>query len=381
MTRAERLVSLLKPTSELLLALFALASVPVLTFALVRDHTFASDFHGWYWPAGTHVLNGLSPYSLSMIQSLHYPAPGALMFVPFALLSPGVAGVAFTILVLAALLSALWLLGVRDWRVYAAVLLWQPVVFGWETANISLLLVLGVAAAWRLRGRPVAAAAMLAALISVKLFLAPLLLWLLISRRYRTLSWTLAFTLLLNAMAWPVVGLGEISRYMQLLHRFSAVAESWGYSVVALVLHQGGSEPVAYAVAGMLACAAAGTALAAGRRGSERLVLGACLGTSLLVSPIVEAHYLTLMIVPLALAGGSLRPAWLVPLLLWVAPADHPAQWQRAIVIAIAAVTFIAAARRLSGGRTGEQFPHVELPGMPAVTDALRPTPATPTFV
>lgn len=361
MNRPERAISLLKATPELLLALLAVTSVPIISFWLFGAHTFASDFHGWYWPAGRRVLAGLSPYSPSMLWSLHYPAPGALMFVPFALLPRELAVVAFTVLVLAALLGALCLLGVRDWRVPATVLLWQPVVFGWATANISLLLVLGVAAAWRWRDRPLAAAAVLGAMISVKLFLAPLLLWLLVSRRYRTLCWTVAFTLLLNALAWPVVGLGEISRYMQLLHRFTAVAQSWGYSVVALVLHQGGSEALAYVVAGALACVAVGAALVAGRRGSEQLALTACLGICLLVSPIVEAHYLTLMIVPLALAGGSLRLAWLTPLLLWVGPADHPAQWERAIVIGVAMATFIAAGRRLAPGQETEQLPDSDL--------------------
>src|SRR5581483_7342074 len=82
----------------------------------------------------------------------------------------------------AAVPAALWLLGVRDWRCYGAAFLWPPVLSGVAIGTISPLLLLGVAACWRLRGRGglVAAAALT---VAAKLFLLPLLVWLWVTGR------------------------------------------------------------------------------------------------------------------------------------------------------------------------------------------------------
>ena len=46
---------------------------------------------------------------------------------------------------------ALWLLEVRDWRVYGVVLLWPATIEAVQTANASLPLTLLVAIMWRYR--------------------------------------------------------------------------------------------------------------------------------------------------------------------------------------------------------------------------------------
>ena len=46
---------------------------------------------------------------------------------------------------LASLVAALWLLNVRDWRIYGVVLLWPAVIEAIQTANASLPLTLLVA--------------------------------------------------------------------------------------------------------------------------------------------------------------------------------------------------------------------------------------------
>ena len=56
-------------------------------------------------------------------------------------------------LVLAALVGALWLLEVRDWRIYGVVLLWPATIEAIQTANASLPLTLLVALMWRYRDR------------------------------------------------------------------------------------------------------------------------------------------------------------------------------------------------------------------------------------
>ena len=45
--------------------------------------------------------------------------------------------------------ATLLVLGVRDWRVYGAALLWAPVTVAVQTANLSLPLAFAAALAWR----------------------------------------------------------------------------------------------------------------------------------------------------------------------------------------------------------------------------------------
>ena len=320
----------------LVLGLVPVLSVPLLIVLLHHHHNFAFDFHGWYWIAGHRVLRGLSPYALPVDKAFNYPAIAALLFVPFALLPSAGADWVFTLLVLAAVPATLRVLNVRDWRVYGIVMLWQPVVYGWETANVTLLLVLGVAAAWRFRAEARTAGIVIGLLISIKLFLLPLALWFIATRRYAALVWTIGTVFVLNAISWPALGFGELSQYAHSLPKFAATVEHRAYSLISLLLHYGIGRTAAYE----LALALAGTAMAAGfiagRRGADRGAMTACLGASLLASPIVESHYLALLMVPLALTRPRLSLLWAMPLVLWLAPVDHPTDWQHALAICIA---------------------------------------------
>ena len=73
--------------------------------------------------------------------------------VPLTALPPEAADWVATAFVLAALVGALWTLGVRDWRVYGVTLLWPPVIDAYQTANVTLPLALLVALIWRYRDR------------------------------------------------------------------------------------------------------------------------------------------------------------------------------------------------------------------------------------
>jgi hypothetical protein len=118
----------------------------------------ALDFHHEYWVAGLGVLHGADPYMWSHTQianqiAFPYPPVAALFFAPFALLSLGFGQALFTGLCLLAALSMLRVLGVNDWRVYGVALVWPPVVAAYHAANLTLLLLLGLALLWRLRDR------------------------------------------------------------------------------------------------------------------------------------------------------------------------------------------------------------------------------------
>ncbi len=82
-----------------------------------------------------------------------------LPVVPLTALPPSVADWLATAIVLATLVAALWVLDIRDWRVYGVVLLWPSVIEAVQTANASLPLTLLVALMWRYRDRAAASPA------------------------------------------------------------------------------------------------------------------------------------------------------------------------------------------------------------------------------
>jgi Glycosyltransferase family 87 len=342
---------LAKASTELLLAILPVVMIPALAVGLLRSHNFAFDFHIWYWPAANRVLDGLSPYALPVEGAFKYPAVAALLIAPFALLPHAFADWTFTLLVIAAVPATLRLLNVRDWRVYAIALLWPPVVYGWETANVTLLLMLGVALVWRYRDRAKIVGAVLALLVSVKLFLLPLVVWLLATRRYAALAWTILATAVLNAIAWPVLGMHALAQYVHLLHGFTPGAERRGYSLISLLLNQGIGQTPAYVLALALAAVAAAAGIVAGRHENDIGAITACLVASLLASPLVESHYLALLIVPLAMAYPRLSIVWSLPLVLWIAPVDHPANWQRLVALCIGSVVVVACLQNAAQAR------------------------------
>ena len=81
--------------------------------------------------------------------------------------------------------AALWLVGMRDWRVYGVVALWPSVLGDIRIAHLTPLLCLLVAVVWRYRDRPLPAGLGLGVAGGVKFFLWPLGVWLVASGRAR----------------------------------------------------------------------------------------------------------------------------------------------------------------------------------------------------
>jgi len=250
-------------------------------------HRLAADFHYDFWVAGFRVVHGLSPYGWTRQQiaggfSFPYPAFAALLFVPSSLLPRSVGDPVAAVLALAACLSALRIVGVRDWRIYVAVLLCCPVISGWQSANVTLPLVCGIAAMWRYRDSPIVAGVLAALMLCVKPVVWPLFLWLLVTRRFRAAAYGVAVALAINLISWA-------------------------------------SAAVAF---GCLW-------LARKRREQDAFTLAIVL--MIVASPLADNHYFVLLLVPLAVARPNFSRAWLVPLVLWLCPGMHVAVWQLAL--------------------------------------------------
>jgi hypothetical protein len=343
--------------TALQVALFAVLPAYATVNALVyfAGGDFAVDFHRQYWVVGNRVLDGLSPYDPSW-QNLKggvgfpYSALDALLFVPFALLPHSVADWTFTLLDIGAALVTLRLLGVRDWRPYGVALVGAPVVSAWQTANITLLLGLGVAAAWKFRDRPVVVGALLALVVSAKVFVWPVGVWLLATRRYAGMAWAVVFGVASNAVAWAVIGFDQFDDYTRLSQTIAKMDDDRSYNLIALGLHHGVAHGPAYALQ-LAAAGAVGVAcIRAGRRGNDRAALILAVAASLLAAPVIWLHYFALLLVPLALGQPRITWAWGLPVLLFACPVHEPETWQLVGALAVAAAV-IASALRGCGAR------------------------------
>jgi alpha-1,2-mannosyltransferase len=336
---------------------FAFGVFPALLtiFALyteARLHKFTGDYYYAFWPAAHSVLHGMTPYVdpssplVARSMAFVYPAVAAVVMAPLALLPRVLGDQLFTLIDIAAVLATLRVLNVRDWRLYGVALLWPAVFSGWYTSNVTLLLGLGIALAWRYRERPAVSGVLIALVISFKVFLWPLGVWLLATRRYRASAYALASGIAFNAIAWATLGLGELHRYANLLHALTAVEGRRGYSVIAFALNRGIDRPAAYALTFALVAVGIVFCFAIGRRGDHEVALAIAIAVCLVATPLLWLHYFALLLVPLAITRPRLRPIWLLPLVTWFYPPVRPASWQVLIAVAVAAALGAAAVSR-----------------------------------
>ena len=206
---------------------------------------------------------------------------------------------------------------------------------------------------WRYRDSTLTAGALLGVAVAIKLFLFPLGLFFLLTRRIAAVAYGVAVAVGVTAASWLILGLDEFDRYRDTVDKFAGLRADSGYSIIGLVERLGGARPVAYGVAIALAAAAAVACLAMALRGRDRDAFMLAVAASLLVTPIVWLHYFTLLLVPIALASPRLNRLWALPVLFWFGlAADHP---QSAVQVALAlalVVVIVAAALRTDNPST-----------------------------
>lgn len=305
----------------------------------------AADFAVAYWPAVNRLIHGASPYAVTHYQLLRgwafvYPAPAAVAFAPFALVSNVAGQVIWTLILIACVPAILYTLQIRDWRVYGLVMFWAPVFAAWDIGNLSLPLTLAVALAWRHRDRPVVAGVVTAAAISLKPFVWPLAVWLLVTRRWRAAGWALASGLVINLLSWWIVGFGQIHAYLRLSSADARALWRDGYSVMAVAHRIGLGHSAAEVLLVALSAAALAGVVYTGlikRRERDALILAVLV--MLLASPLLWSHYFALLLVPVALARPRLSLVWALGLLTWGMPPRQPVHlWEEAVMWAVAAV-------------------------------------------
>lgn len=319
------------------------------------------DF-GIFRKAALDVVHGRSPYvhpnasALAHFDKFVYPPVAALIFAPFAALPTEAARVLMFVAGLAAVLGALRLLNVEDWRCYSLAILSAPVINSLALGALTSFLLLGVALAWRYRDRPAVAGVATAFTAVLKLFLWPLAVWLLVTRRRRAVVVCAAAALVLLLGGWAVIGFAGLREYPTLVHVLERLEGPVSYSTVALLGLSGGA---ATAVTVALSLAAVGAIwLAARGSGGDRRALAVAVLASLVATPLVWLHYLVLLYVPIALYRPRLSGLWFLPLVLWVTPLTHSqgTTWRIALalgIVAIVGIRTVGASARLTLSRAG----------------------------
>jgi Glycosyltransferase family 87 len=306
------------------------------------DGGFLFDLHTM-WQAGHDVVTGHSPYPFV------YPAPAAVAMAPFGALPWTAAVVAFTLTLLGGLAVTLRLLGVRDWRCYAITLAAMPMASSLMIGTPTPLLVLGAAVAWRYRDSRWAAPAAIVGVVVTKIFLWPLGIWLLATRRYRAAATTAALGIVALFGSWGMLGFGGLREYPQRLGHIAGLEQDKSYSPLAFFRMLGLSTGVTrIAVLGLTLVALAAIFVAARGKDGDRLSFVVALIASLLASPIVWLHYLLLLIIPLALYRPRFSAAWFIPIAYWVLPGqeNHGSARNFLVLMGLTALTFVLAARR-----------------------------------
>jgi len=336
-----------------LLPLFFLAND--LYFSLVRP----TRHHLWdfftFRAAGRAVLHGRSPYPehatvavLAAAKSFVYPPIASYLFAPLAALPVEASEVIFFLASIACLLGALRLLGVRDWRCYTLPFLWLPVYSSLSLGTISPLLVLLLACGWRYRDeRPRLAAAAIGLAVVAKLFLLPIVLWLVATRRWRTASWTAAFAAAAFLVPFAPLGWHALRRYEHLLRMLDAGLGTDSFSTRTLLHSAGVGSTTSTLVVGLCVVGFAFGALRLGRRGGDAGSLALALAAALLLSPIVWTHYYVLLLVPIGIVRPRLSPLWFLPLVFWIEPniQHFGDSWRLGVEIAAGLAVCLFAAR------------------------------------
>ena len=313
------------------------------TFVVAGALVHAAEREGSLYDAATFlraaaaVASGESPYPEHTApvgdDAYAYPPVLALLLAPLTALPDVAAQVAFVVASLAALLAAFALLGVRDPRCHAAALCGAPVVNTLYLGTVGLLLLVPFAAAWRLRARtPGWAGAALGLGVVLKPFLWPLLAWPLAVRRWALLAAAAVAGLLACLLAWGWIGFAELTEYPELVRELTRLAALESYSVAALAGAAGASLTAGSALG---LAAAAALLVVALRATDERVALTLCCAAALAATPILWFHYLTLLLVPIALARPRFGPIWLAPVALFAL--DAPA-WSGGDALAVGAV-------------------------------------------
>jgi hypothetical protein len=288
----------------------AFLALPLIVVAagLTQPHV-AWDFHHELYPQAKLMVSGVDPYP----KQGHNPATGtnyvwpplaAYIAVPLTALSHGTADVIAALLGLMCFYAALWLVGLRDWRVFGLVTLWPSVYVELGLSHLTPVVALLAAATWRFRDSSARVGIAVGIAVAIKFFCWPLAVWLAATRRSRSAFVAVALTLLSTALVLPYTNLRS---YVDALVAVGRAFDQDAYTVFGLFVQAGAPE-----FAGRVATAVAAGFLLVATWQYRSFALA--IASALAASPIVWLDYFALAAIPLAITRPRLSWVWFLPL-------------------------------------------------------------------
>ena len=303
-----------------LLVVFLIATQAVDVYGRDRQ---GGDFLGTVWEPSRAVERGHTPYPdvSSHVDASVYPPALFLAATPVAILPKQVAIIVWQGLLVAAAVGTLLLLRVSDVRCHAIWLSSCPVVLAVLYGNATLLVGVSLAAMWRWRDRA-GAGLLLAAAIGMKLFAAPLVLWLVATGRFRAFVASVVGSIVLVLGPWAAIGFDGLDKYPGRLDDLARELGGNGVLLHALARQLGAG----YTVATITALVAGAGCISLGilLRRDEIASLAWFMFGGLLLTPIAWIYYPALLVIPLAARYPQFHASWLLVVGLWVQLGRHP---------------------------------------------------------
>ena len=348
-----------------LLGLGVLPTVLMIAIVATSWHanTVGIDAEGGIFRGSQSIVSGDNPYqperidavlarmhgSLSheIIEVVGYPPAALVAGLPFVALPKAIRSLFFVLIALLCPALALRALGVRDWRCYGATYLTLPVVHGALLGNVTTVLMLLLAIAYRCRRQARNVGAAVGAMIALKAFAIPLAVWLLLTHRRRAAVTSIGFAGSATAIGAAIVGVGASADFLRVARGLTTAQQFGTYSIPSIAYRlgiKGLSRELAITV--VLALLVAMIV----RRKSDRAdieLFAIGVAASLAVLPVVHQHYLALLLVPIAAASPRFSWRWLVLVPLWLIPADSTVNDPGGLILASCCVAacFVAVLR------------------------------------
>jgi alpha-1,2-mannosyltransferase len=306
--------------------------VPIATIGTIlvaAGSTLGYDYLA-YDDAARRLLDGGPLYDLSFSAPgpaglFDYPPTFILVVLPFAAaLTPLAASLAWTVTLNVAFVIGVAILQVRRETRWAVILLaglsW-PYLYAVKLGQPGPLLFLVYAIAWRWADRPSGAG--VSAALGTAAKLQPVLLfgWMLVTRRFRAMAIGLGVLLAGAVAAAAVAGPGAWLDWIGLISRVGSNAMTAPHvlSIGAIAYRAGVPLPIATLIQWGSATAVGAVALFAWIRRPTAVAIVVTAVASIMISPIIWAHYAVILLLPVALLLER-RQWWAaaLPIVTWL---------------------------------------------------------------
>jgi hypothetical protein len=301
---------------------FALLSV---VFGYLNSWPIGFDFRGTLWEPARALLDGAAIYpppthdAIVLGNPAVYPPVFIIAAVPLAILPVAAASWLWFCLLGLCVFVAMWILGVRDWRCHVLALTSPVTIHGLFYGNLTIVMVLLVALTWRFRERAWIAGLALGAAVAAKLFVWPLVIWLLLTRRFRAAAGAAGSAVVLVLGAWALIGFDGFRDYPKLLRAVQDVYAERSISVSTVAGALGAPLSVAVASAALVGLVCVGLAAwLVVREDGDRRAFAVLVAACVLASPIVWPNYAALLFVPIAVTWPRLAPVWFFGYVTWL---------------------------------------------------------------